>query len=121
MVDKATPSEAEPNEPSRRLADDQFYRALAARPRRHVLAHLLAREECSVQELVDVLCGWETTNGQVVDAARAEQLHIELIHRHLPLLEEASLLSYDRHANEVAVASVSPQVERLVRESVEAE
>jgi len=35
-------------------------------------------EQCSVDDLVDVLCGWETVDTRMVSPDRAEQLDIEL-------------------------------------------
>ncbi len=104
-----------------RFADDQFYQALAERRRRRILAHLLSCKRCPVEELVDVLCGWEAATSRTVDSSQAERLRIELTHHHLPLLEEAELLSYDRDADEVTVESLSESVEQLIRRSVEAE
>lgn len=103
------------------FAEDQFYRALTARQRRRILAHLLSCERCTVQELVDVLCGWEAATSRTVDSTQAEQLRIELTHRHLPLLEEADLLDYDRDADEVTLEPLPDPVERLVRQSIAAE
>lgn len=103
------------------FADDKFYRALTARRRRRILAHLLACDRCTVAELVDVLCGWEAATSRTVDASEAEQLRIELLHRHIPMLEDAGLLRYDQDADEVTAEALSEPVEQLVRQSVEAE
>jgi ribosome biogenesis protein Tsr3 len=74
-----------------------------------------------VDELVDVLCGWEATTESIVDAKRATQLRIELVHRHLPVLSAAGLVSYDRAADEVAIEPLSHPVKQLVRRSIDAE
>lgn len=103
------------------FADDQFYQALADRRRRRILAHLFSCGRCTVEELVDVLCGWEAATSRTVDSSQAEQLRLELTHRHLPLLEDAALLSYDRDTDEVSIETLSELVEQLVRRSVEAE
>lgn len=121
MVDEGHEREVEAGELPDRFADDRFYRALAAQPRRRTLGHLLACDRCTVDELVDVLCGWEATTDRVVGPERALQYRIELIHRHLPVLEAAGLVSYDRSTDEVAVEPLAESVERLVRRSIEAE
>lgn len=121
MVDEAQRAEAERDEVSRHFANDQFYQALAARPRRRALAHVLTAERATVEELVDVLCGWEAAENRAVDSARAAQIRVELAHQHLPLLAEADLVSYDRDTGEVGVEAHDPAVERLVRRSIEAE
>lgn len=104
-----------------RFAEDQFYQALAAQHRRRILAHLLTCGTCTLEELVDVLSGWEATTSRVVDSTQVEQLRVELVHSHLPLLEEADLLGYDRSADEITIEPLSQPVERLIRQSIEAE
>lgn len=113
--------DARKSEAPGRFAENRFYQALSVQTRRRVLAHLLTRDHCTVDELVDVLVGWEVTTSPMVDSARAEQLRIGLVHRHLPLLEEAALISYDRASGEVAIEPLSPPVEQLIQQSIEAE
>jgi hypothetical protein len=103
------------------FADDELYRALAARPRRRLLAHLLACEQCSLEELVDVLAGWETDPGTTVGPERARQVRTALLHHHLPQLEDAGLLTYDRERDAVRAESLEQPVADLVRTSVQAE
>lgn len=103
------------------FADDEFFLALAARPRRRLLAHLLTRERCSIEELVDVLSGWETDPGTTVDPERARRVRVALHHRHLPRLEDAGFLSYDRERDEVTIEPLAQPVADLVRTSVRAE
>lgn len=103
-----------------KFGDDAFYRALAAQPRRRALAHLLARGECSVAELADVLCGWETGEG-MVPPERHEEVRIGLVHSHLPRLEAAGLVSFDPDERTVTAASLPEPVERFLRYSVAAE
>lgn len=122
MPDERPWADAEANEePPARFADDVFYRALAAQPRRRLLSYLLDREQCSIEELVDVLCGWETTSSRMVDSERAHQVHIELVHNHLPLLEAAGLLQYDPSDGEVVAEPLAAPVGELIRRSVQAE
>lgn len=102
------------------FGDDAFYRALAAQPRRRVLAHLLAHEECSVEELADVLCGWETGEG-MVPPERHEEVHIGLVHSHLPRLEAAGLAAFDPDERTVTAVPLPEPVEQLLRYSVAAE
>ena len=109
--------DARKSEAPGRFAENRFYQALSVQTRRRVLAHLLTRDHCTV----DVLVGWEVTTSPMVDSARAEQLRIGLVHRHLPLLEEAALISYDRASGEVAIEPLSQPVEQLIQQSIEAE
>lgn len=109
-----------PGEPGL-LATDEFYRALADESRRRVVACLLDREESTVDELAELLCGWEATDGTMVSPDRYEEIRIELYHNHLPCLDDAGLVSYDRSAGVVEPEPIPKLVERLVRHSVGAE
>lgn len=99
------------------FGDDAFYRALAAQPRRRVLAHLFARGECSVEELADVLSGWETGSG-MVSPERHHEIRIGLVHSHLPRLEAAGLASFDPEDGTVTANPVPEPVEQLLQYSV---
>ncbi len=78
------------------LSDDKFYRALASLERRRLLAYLLEEEETTCDELAAMLVGWKTgETGGMGDTEDYETVVTSLHHRHLPILEEASLLEYD--------------------------
>jgi DNA-binding transcriptional ArsR family regulator len=105
-----------------RLADDQFYRALAATPRRRLLSVLLDGEERTVDELATVLAGWDATDsGGMATPEDHERVAVELVHAHLPLLDDAGLVAHDRDDDTVSLEGVEPAVDDLIRRSVEAE
>lgn len=106
---------------SPRFADDGFYRALAEQPRRYVLSYLLNRGGCSVEELADVLGGWESTTDSILSPERREQIRLELEHNHLPHLDDRGLLTYDRAEQRVTVADLDAEVKALLHRSIEAE
>jgi len=108
-------------EPPPRLADSQFYRALAAKRRRRVLYYLLETNRSSVEELATVLCGWEATSGETMQTTgdRRECL-IVLSHNHLPKLAEAGLVEYNPTTGSVRVDSLHPQIEDIIAQSVRA-
>jgi hypothetical protein len=101
--------------------DDAFFRALAARPRRRILSHLVAVDACPVTELADVLCGWAATDDTPVSPDERERIRIGLHHAHLPALSEAGLVSYDPDAERVALAALDAPARDLIRRSAEAE
>ncbi|WP_256301388.1 DUF7344 domain-containing protein [Haloarchaeobius salinus] len=104
------------------LADDQLYRGLAAAERRRVLYSLLTRGPSTVDELATLLAGWRATDrGRMVPADARRTLLTELIHVHLPLLEEAGLVVRDDDSGSIEVGPLDPAVEELVRESIAAE
>lgn len=104
-----------------RFAEDSFYRAFAARPRRRALAYLLEAGEASTAELADVLCGWDLPSGAVADADAHGRYRLELRHTHLPVLDDASLVSYDPSADRVELGELHPQVKTSIRRSVAVE
>ena len=108
--------------PPPRLADDQFYRALAATHRRRLLYHLLDETEGTVAEIATVLGGWEaTTGGTMHTPTDRAKLRVQLEHNHLPRLDDAGLIDYDPQSDSVRIESLHPQVADIVRRSVEAE
>lgn len=104
------------------VADDDLYRAFGARARRRLLYLLSHEGECSVNELAVMLTGWDATDaGRVRDADTYMRLRTELIHSHLPLLDDVGLVSYDPEEMVVAIEPLEPTVEALLAESIAAE
>jgi len=97
-----------------RLAQDEFYRALADRKRRRVLAYLLRHDSCSDEELADVICGWETEPGGMAPVEQHRNVLALLRHVDLPILDDAGLLSYDRSRGTVSASSLQPPIEWLI-------
>ena len=102
------------------FADDEFYRALAARPRRRLLGYLLEAETSTIGGLADVLCGWEATE-PMVGPERHEQFRMALTHSHLPCLADAGLLQYDREEGTVELADLPPSVRDVIHRGIAAE
>lgn len=109
-------------DPPPRVAEDQFYQALASSQRRRLLYYLLSEEESTVEELATVLSEWEaTTTGTMNTADQRSGLRLTLVHSHLPILAEADLIDYDSDAGSVEIASLHHWVEAIIQQSVEAE
>lgn len=105
-----------------RLAEDQFYRALASRRRRRVLYYLLETTDNTVEELATVLSGWEAaTTGAIQTPADRSEIHLELVHNHLPQLADAGLITREPNADTVRLDPIDPQIADLIRRSVGAE
>lgn len=105
-----------------RLADDRFYRAMAARPRRWILHHVLEREGSTVDELATVLAGWEAVDrGTMASPEDRDRWAVELHHVHLPVLTEADLVRYDGERATVDPEPLDAGVADLVGRSVAAE
>jgi DNA-binding transcriptional ArsR family regulator len=112
---------SEVSDAPKRFADDDFFRALSSQMRRRLLAFLLVNERCTTDDLVDVLCGWESVDTLIVPPECAEEVEIELFHVHLPLLEQAGLISYDDEAGDVALERLAEPVRAFIQGTVEAE
>lgn len=105
-----------------RLADDQFYRALASTQRRRALSFLLEETESTVDELAAALAGWDAAaSGTMATPDDHETIAIRLVHAHLPLLAEAGLVDYGPDRETVRIEPLDDGVADLIRRSVEAE
>lgn len=102
-----------------RLSDDRLYRALASTRRRRLLWLLLEEGRYPVEEAVSVLLGWDVSSaGGMKTPKDRRRLVIELVHVHLPLLEESGIVSYDRKGGFVELEPLDPPVEALIRQTV---
>lgn len=104
------------------LSDDRLYRVLSSRRRRRLLYVLLVEESSSVEKIATVLVGW-TVSGEQEMATPEERKRIltELDHIHLPMLEEAGMVSYDREDGTIRIAPLDIAVTDLISKSVETE
>jgi hypothetical protein len=101
------------------LGRDEFYRALASTPRRRLLGYLLGERESTVDELAEMLVGWEAaSNGETGTGEEYTRMRIELQHSHLPLLASVGLIAYDSEDGTVRIEPLDEQGRALVEASV---
>ncbi|MFD1645837.1 DUF7344 domain-containing protein [Haloarchaeobius litoreus] len=118
----STESDARGETKAAGLADDQLYRGLAAAERRRVLYSLLTEGPATVDELATLLTGWRATDiGRMMTPDDRDRLLTELVHIHLPLLEDAGLVVRNDDTESVELGTLDPTVRKLVRESIAAE
>jgi len=87
-----------------------------------VLHSLLTTGPSTPDQLATLLAGWHATDsGRLVTAEDRDKRLTELVHVHLPLLEDAGLVVRDEAADSVEIGPVQPAVAKLVRESIAAE
>lgn len=104
------------------LADDRLYRCLAAQSRRRLLYYLLDTEEATVEELAEVLTGWDATEqGGMSTADDYKHVEISLRHTHLPALADAALVSHDPSTEAVTISEIDDSVAELLERSIAAE
>lgn len=94
---------------------DALFGALSAGERRHLLYALLEEPTRTFEEVADLLAGREAGAGGPVGPAGRRRIASRLHHVHLPLLEDAGLLTYDPESGTVRLRDVSRRVADLVR------
>ena len=94
---------------------NEIARHLAHPSRRHVLSLVSEKEPCSVDELATSVAARETDGPPGDDQTHATA--IELVHDHLPRLDDIGVIEYDRSHGE---AELTETGERLL-ESMTAE
>lgn len=99
---------------------DNLFRAVADSDRRRLLAVLAGESEMALDDLADVLVGWESTVDGPAGPDEWAQVKIELVHMHLPLLAEAGLITHDDD-DVVRLAANPAPVEELVTFATEYE
>lgn len=91
---------------------DDLFRAVADSDRRRLLAVLSTESAMPLDDLTDVLVGWESSVSGPSGPDEWAQMKIELVHMHLPLLSEAGLVTRDEDI--VRLDSYPAPVEELV-------
>lgn len=111
-------------EPCRRptgLTDDVFG-VLREEPRRYALYFLLEYETVSIDELADVVAGWRRVDGfGIVDRSERDAVHTALLHRHLPTMAAAELLTVDSEMGTVTRTNWPTDVREFVELAHDAE
>jgi hypothetical protein len=98
---------------------DDLFRAVADSDRRRLLAVLSTESAMPLDDLTDVLVGWESSVSGPTGPDEWAQVKIELVHMHLPLLAEAGLVT---HEDDVVRLDTHPEpVEELVTFATEYE
>ncbi|MHC3437661.1 DUF7344 domain-containing protein [Natrialbaceae archaeon A-gly3] len=102
--------------------DDAVFGALRSRRRRYVLYVLLAHESISRAELADAVTGWTGIDepGMVSPDQREDVSH-SLVHRHLPVLEDAGLLAWNDETDTISRTDWPEGVSALVEMALEEE
>ncbi|KTG09412.1 hypothetical protein AUR64_16680 [Haloprofundus marisrubri] len=107
-VDSALVSEAT-------AVDDEMFAVLADRYRRFTLYALLQFEQLSLEELADVVAGWtHSADWHAVTADEREKVWLVLHHTHVPKLEAAGYVTYDRDRDELSLETVPAALYDLV-------
>ncbi|EMA23669.1 DUF7344 domain-containing protein [Haloarcula argentinensis] len=93
---------------------DTLLRALAAEPRRMIYTYLAEHDSASISELTDVVVGWSSARGRDTDASNWDDTRTALHHRHLPVLDDAGVISYDAVQRTATLVSLSPSTAEVL-------
>ncbi|MHC3380251.1 DUF7344 domain-containing protein [Haloarcula sp. H-GB5] len=93
---------------------DTLLRVLAAEPRRMIYTYLAEHDSASISELTDVVVGWSSARGRNTDACNWDDTRTALHHRHLPVLDDAGIVTYDADQQTVTLASLSPSTDEVL-------
>ena len=95
--------------------DDDVFSALEDRQRRYTLYVLAVHESISTEELADVVAGWTGVDEPgMVSRERRDDVYLSLVHRHLPALEQAGLLTREDEGDTVSRTNWTDRVGALV-------
>jgi len=96
------------------------FRALAARRRRIALRSLQTHRRISLADLAELVLERETES-DIVDLQPEEirDVYFSLYHKHIPLLEEAGLASYEQEEDLVSITESTDSVLFGARDAVD--
>jgi len=93
---------------------DTLIQALSAQPRRMIYAYFTEHDSASLEELTDVVVGWSRAHGGDTDASDWDDTNVALHHRHLPVLDDAGVITYDADQRTATRASLSPSTTEVL-------
>jgi hypothetical protein len=97
------------------LSQEEIDRLLASRFRRRLVTLLLDDPSRTRAELATVLAGWEaTTNRPMTTPSDRARIEVELHHRHLPLLDDLGVVSYDQTSGRVVLEELDDETRAAI-------
>lgn len=99
----------------------RLFDALSHRYRRVVLYYLREHETAALDGLVDLVTGWVEAGPGPDESVDRDGVRAELHHVHLPTLESAELVEYDRDARSVAAADRSEAADVIIDAALKAD
>ncbi|MEF8828067.1 MAG: transcriptional regulator [Haloarcula sp.] len=93
---------------------DALIRALSAEPRRMIYAYLAEHDSAPLEELTDVVVGWSRARGRDTEDGSWDDTRTALHHRHLPVLDDAGVITYNPDQRTATLASLSPSTAEVL-------
>ena len=106
--DQSGSDETTTNRPD--VLGDEVFSAMDHRHRRYALYVLLEYDSVSLSELANVVASWiHATEYGMVERDERDRVLTMLAHQHLPSMEAANLLTFDRNGDGRIVCETWPQ------------
>jgi len=115
LPERASPETGRDGEPTRRPTEDDVFDVLANRRRRYVLRALAAQPEdpYDIGDLAERVAAWENDRPiEEVSAAERKRVYTALQQSHLPKMEDAGVVRYEKDAG---VVEATPALLRFDR------
>lgn len=94
---------------------DEVFGLLGTERRRFALYHLSEADgKVSIEELAERIHDWEADESRAPTPEEYEDIVISLEHNHLPKIDDARYIEYDREHQQLRITGISPEVEVLL-------
>lgn len=105
-----------------RVPVDDLFQILSRADRRRALCYLVFRESAALEELADVVAGWQATteSAEIATAEDRRRVLSALTHSHVPRLVDAGVVAYDEGRGVVRIATDDPLLADAVEFSLAA-
>jgi DNA-binding transcriptional ArsR family regulator len=93
----------------------EFLEMISSKRRRYVLYALQSEKKATFGEVSDRVAIWETeTPLEELDERTRQNIRVDLHHTHLPKLEDAGIIRYDRQSGVVHLRDLSDATENVL-------
>lgn len=93
----------------------EFLELIGSKRRRYVLYALQNEQKATFEEVTERVAIWETeTPPEELDERTRQNIRVNLHHTHLPKLEDAGIIRYDRQSGVIYLRELSDATERFL-------
>lgn len=121
MASENFPSDENPSEGKPRVTDGgerlgEIFEAMTDQRRRYVLYFLQEEEVADIETLAEHVAAWEQDiTVEAVSEDEVTNVQIDLFHTHLPKLQDAGLVEYDRRSRTARYRLPSALINKLLQ------
>ncbi|WP_255167526.1 DUF7344 domain-containing protein [Natrononativus amylolyticus] len=93
----------------------EFFEMIGSKRRRYVLYALQNQKNATFEEVTERVAIWETeTPPEELDERTRQNIRVNLHHSHLPKLEDAGIIRYDRQSGAVSLRDLPDATETFL-------